>query len=129
MTTNPDLAAESTTPAREPWDLAEAAQKLIQALVIRAATGDLDALIELRQLDGYLAQSIREAGAGANASGHSYGRIAKETGGSAVAAFKRYSGTPWTGAPSRIPGSATQPWCWCEGGSGHRRRPTCPPLG
>lgn len=87
----------STRPAsrHEARDVAQAARRMIRALVRRAGTGDTEALRELVETQRMIAQAIQEAGQAAYATGHySYSDLAGELGISRQAARKRFTVKP-----------------------------------
>jgi DNA-directed RNA polymerase specialized sigma24 family protein len=74
----------------ESKDVADAAARMINGLVKRAAAGDTEALVELAKLQGHLAAAVNEAGARAHLFGYSYTTIAGELGIARQAARQRF---------------------------------------
>lgn len=92
----------------EARDVAQAARRMIRALVRRAGTGDTEALRELVETQRVLAEAIQAAGAAAYATGHySYADLAGELGISRQAARQRFAPTvaandrAWVEAPEQ----------------------------
>lgn len=94
MTTQTDAQARTRPQSRhEARDVAQAARRMIRALVRRAGTGDTEALRELVETQAMLSQAIIDAGAAAYATGHySYTDLAGELGISRQAARQRFAG-------------------------------------
>jgi hypothetical protein len=77
----------------EARDVAQAARRMVRALVRRAGTGDTEAIRELVETQRMIGEAIVEAGAAAYATGHySYTDLAGELGISRQAARQRFAG-------------------------------------
>ena len=76
----------------ESSDVAEAAKRMLRALVKRAGAGDTEALRELADMTGFLSEAITDAGRAAYATGfYSYGELAGELGITRQAARQRFA--------------------------------------
>lgn len=90
-----DQTTRRPSSRHEARDVAQAAARMMRALVRRAATGDQEALYELVQLQAVLSESITEAGRRMHEEAdYSYGALAAELGISRQAARQRFGRKP-----------------------------------